>query len=689
MFAASELSRYLGVLFDIRTEPAISCHNPDCFVFLVGGPSTNPAVRTATDSQFPRVSNQGIVLRPARDGRSFIVAGGSPQATLWAVYTLVERWGVHYLLDRDLLPKRVEFRPPTFDLVQEPVFRIRQWRVVNEFAMGPASWGIADYRPILDQLAKLRFNRILAYIWPHQPFLDYSAHGIARSSAALFFGFHFPITPDMPGRRLFGSSVEFWNPDLPLNGPYRGFHDAAKRHLRNLMDYAQQRGMTSVLGLTATEFPPEFAPLFKNSQVVHQVGGQTIVPGSKTDIDDSTLADLSRAVLNSAIITYPNVQYIDLGMQEWRQWIGEYQRAWNGLDRKYHLGGPKALDQILAASRNRDSDYGAARAEAEVKGDIVSTYFYDRLLSPGGGLASRPKFLLDSVAEELFPYLAQMAPWASETLNSVDYTPARILRRVETLRRIAAGHLPAALIYTLQDDNVGVLPQLETGSLHKLNIELRGDGWDGFSTRYWLVGEQDPCVAYLAKVAWNAETTPEQVYRDQLRVICGSGCVEPMLGAFRELEGATRNLELHALGITFPVPGMIMKFWKPGTIQQEFIEIRQQYERALKFAEAASAAQSRTDPQYVNYYVGRLRFGVLYFQIIEAMKKGATAEAGGDRAEALREAKLAHELSRQSIEEYARVARDQSDRGAIAMLDEYVYRPLKDKVQSFKQETGP
>lgn len=688
-FAARELTRYLAVLFGIRAEAAVPSDCSKCFAFLVGNPSTNPAVAAAIGSHFPRVGEQGIVLRPVRGGHSFITAGGSPRGTLWAVYALVERWGVHYLLHGDILPKRAEFRPPTFDIVQEPVFRIRQWRVVNEFAMGPASWGIADYRPVLDQLAKLRFNRILIYVWPHQPFLDYATHGIARSSATMFFGFHFPITPDMAGRRLFGSRPEFWNPDLPLDGSYREFHEAAREHLRKLIAYARQRGMTCVLGLTATEFPPEFAPLFKDPQKVHQVGGQTIVPGSKTDIDDPILADLSRAVLNSAVTTYPNVQYIDLGMQEWRQWIAEYRRAWNGLDKKYHLGGEKNLAKILAAAHNRSNYYGAGRAEDEVKGDIVSIYFYDHLLSHRGGLARPTKFVLDSVAEELFPYLDRMAPWASETLNSVDYTPARILRRRETLRQIAAGRLPAALIYTLQDDNVGILPQLETGSLHKLDIELRRDGWVGFSTRYWLIGEQDPCVAYLAKAAWKADTTPEQVYRDQLRAVCGAGCVEPMLGAFQELEAATHELELHALGITFPVPGMAMKFWKRGAIQPEFINIRQRYERALKFAEAASAKQSGTNREYVNYYVGRLRFGVLYFRMIAAMRKGATAEARGDRDGALREARLAHDLARQSIEEYARVARDQSDRGAIATLDEFVDRPLKDKVQALKSETRP
>ena len=33
-----------------------------------------------------------------------VIGGGSPVATLWAVYELVERWGVRYLIDRDVYP---------------------------------------------------------------------------------------------------------------------------------------------------------------------------------------------------------------------------------------------------------------------------------------------------------------------------------------------------------------------------------------------------------------------------------------------------------------------------------------------------------------------------------------------------------------------------------------------------------
>ena len=104
----------------------------------------------------------------------------------------------------------------------EPEFTIRQWRVVNDFACGPESWGMGDYRPLIDQIAKLKFNRLYVFIYAYQPFLKFEAGGVTRSSGTLWFGFSYPITDDMIGRELFDDRREFWNPDLPSQRRFRG-----------------------------------------------------------------------------------------------------------------------------------------------------------------------------------------------------------------------------------------------------------------------------------------------------------------------------------------------------------------------------------------------------------------------------------------------------------------------------------
>ena len=146
--------------------------------------------------------------------------------------------------------------------------------------MGPASWGIADYRPIIDQLAKLRFNRLLIYIWPGQPFLPLEYKGIRQTSGTLFFGNRYPITDDMIGRSLFGGEKEFWNPDLPLSGDPARLAAQPFEHVQNIIGYGHSRGMECVMPANLTEFPREFKPLLSHLHPVDMVGTPTIGPGA-------------------------------------------------------------------------------------------------------------------------------------------------------------------------------------------------------------------------------------------------------------------------------------------------------------------------------------------------------------------------------------------------------------------------
>ena len=692
-FAAEQLCDYLEKLFGLQTRPMSNVSAKAEALFLIGSLDTDLAVQgKMEENAFPLVGEQGFILRRVQfQGRpSLVVRGGSPRATLWAVYELVERWGVHYLLHRDVLPAPCTFHLPDLNIVMEPTLSVRQWRVINDFACGPESWGMADYRPVLDQLAKLKFNRILLSVWPWQPFLHYEVKGVKRESATLWFDFHYPITDDMVGRHLFGDEEEFWNPDLPRGASYEAFTAAGEQLIHNLIDYAHQRGMECAIVATLTEFPPEFAPLLKDAQEVHQLAELTVVPSAETDIDDPALTELATAVLRATVDTYPEVDYVALGMPEFRQWSGLYERAWQVLDAKYSISSQRPLDDVLTAATQRAAyPGGEERALQEVKGDIVALYFYDRLLNEIYALkeSRRPdmKFIYNSVAEELFPVLESLVPRGWETLNFVDYTASRIVKRREVLESVPSREHACSLIYTLHDDNVGLLPQLATGSLYELTQDLCRYGWAGFSTRYWLIADHDPCVTYLAKAAWEEGIRHEDVYRDQIRAVCGGGCIEDMLTTFREVEATTVALEEHGLGLTFPVPGMLTKHWTPQPMSDELVADRQGYQRALDAAYRAREKAQSSGQSYVDYWIGRLRFGIGYLDMIAAVRRAAIAEADGKPVDAMQNAETALITARKALEAYADVVRDQSDRGAIAVMNEYVYRPLKEKVAALQK----
>jgi hypothetical protein len=153
-----------------------------------------------------------------------------------------------------------------------------------------------------------------------------------------------------------------------------------------------------------------------------------------------------------------------------------------------------------------------------------------------------------------------------------------LLGREPCLTVLSDGTLVTSYSYRGAHDNVGVLPQLATGSLHTLLGEMRQHHWAGFYTRYWTVSDLDPAIGYLARASWDATITPEAAYADQVCRVCGPGAVVPALRAFGIIERITLGLDEHGLGFGFPVPGMMTKHYDAGGLSPELLADRQGHE---------------------------------------------------------------------------------------------------------------
>ena len=709
-FAATELQRYLQRLFrvsvDIGSEPSASADA----VFLVGS-STRPPAHISGDATLPPLSDQSFLLRRTRCGTkpALAVIGGSPAATMWGVYELVERYGVRYLLSGDVYPDtQPVFSLPEIDRVFEPIFKARWFKTMGDFAMGMEGWGMADYRPFLDQLAKLKFNRIRIGGCASAPFLDLELKGVRRQSAVLWYGEHYPITPDMPGRRLFGNEPEFWNPDLPPpQTPCEQLIAAGQRHVHELIAYAHSRGIDASSVWSLTDFSKDFRSVIPDAQTVHQLGQLTVAPGPTVRPDDPVLTEIGGVVIRTILSEFPDADAYGFPVgTEFPSWIDLHAWAWQELDKQYGIERVLPLQEVLRRAGQRSDHWegGAARSVMEVKGHITGLYFLLHLWNSPDVLPKSGKpdarLVVYEVAEELWPILPHILPKNSEQSIVMDYNPTRVLRRRNVLATVPAQQIPTTLVLTLHDDSVGVLPLLTTHALHQLVGDMRKYGVSGFGTRQWLISDHDPAVAYLSQAAWDATATPQAVYTDQLRAVCGLAAVEPMLEVFREVEAVTTALEDHGMGLTFPHAGMMLRQWAPEPMSKELVDDKASYQRALDAVRQVPTPARPEGKAYVAYWSGRLQFAVQYFDAIELVKKAATAEkaardakqSGDDReyraklAEALREAEAAHTVAYRSIETYAAVAKNRADLGAIATLAEYVWRQLQRKVEELRAE---
>lgn len=698
-FAADELCSYLERLFGIRTHPATNLtdnltERVDAFL-LVGSPNSNPAVAEALQSRsWPELSDQGIALKRGtlKDKAALIIGAGSPKATMWAVYETVERWGVQYLIDGDVCPPKREWAGlPNLDVVMEPNMRVRCWRLVNDLAHGPVSWSLDENVRFLRQMAKLKYNRIHTYLWPHQPFVHYTFRGMPKPPGVLFFGQRHPIDQDTIGREKFKGMSVFTNPEFVNAETPEELHRRAVALVRGIHEEARRLGMETVVSFEPFNWPKEFLKVMPAAQQADQLGRLTIQPGEEQSLDDPLLREMVIMVVRAYIETYPNADFIQVGVPEKRRWLSQGREAYRRLDQQYDLSGLESYDELCARARSRTSfPGGGGRVERQVKGDLAILWLFDSLVRtadllerPGGG--EDVKLIYSSVTEELFPLVARITPSAGEVVNFIDYTASRVLRHRELIRQTPTEDVPVSLILTLADDNVGVLPQLATGTFHRLLPELRQSRWAGFYTRYWTVGEQDPAVYYLARASWDESFTPAEAYTRQLQRVCGPASVEPALQSFKLIEGITLGMDQHGLGFGFPVPGMMTKHYRAGGLSAAIKKDHQLYREALEHAREAYHLSRPEGRAYMNYFVGRLKFAVRYLDAADAFGATANALKANNSDEARRHVDVAYAAIRDALQIYADVAKDHGDLGAVALMNEYCYRPIREKRKELRE----
>ena len=81
-----------------------------------------------------------------------------------------------------------------------------------------------------------------------------------------------------------------------------------------------------------------------------------------------------------------------------------------------------------------------------------------------------------------------------------------------------------------------------------------------------------------------------------------------------------------------------------------------------------------------------MEFATKWVMVTESVRRAATAEDKHQTQQAVEEATNALALLREAIEAYAAVARNQTDRGAIALAVEYGHRPLEKKLSELNNK---
>lgn len=675
--AANELAAQFRRLFEAKVTVTDTKRAGDAFRVIVGSPQTNAAVRAAVAGR--KLTEQGIVL--TNKGGTLYVVGGSPRATLWAVYELGYRFGIRYLLREDIYPKTpISLKLDGIDVSLEPQLRTRTWRTVNDFAIGPESWPLAEHKRVLRQLAKMKFNRVMLSVYPWQPFVHYEFRGVKKQTGVLWYGERFDIPRDAAGKKAFGGKAVFENPDFAGKTTYGEMTAAGIAHLRGIIAEAKRLGMTVGLSISPLEFPKEFAKVLPGAKSSRGLNDLLVAPGAKQGFDDRTLKELVATKIRAYLKTYPGVDALYLTLPEFPEWDEHAAKAWNHFSGRFE-GDPPALKSLLARAAKRSLIAAGRRGERALKGNIVALAFLDRLFQDGTFLkrsnGKRVELVITALDPELFSYAKKLLPKGAAALNFVNYTARRVAANKRYLSRFPAKAVRSRLIMTLADDNVGVLPQSNTRRLASLVEEIRRLGWDGFSTRYWMPAELDPSVHFLSRAAWDPKTTARSAHDELFTTITGKQSISDRLWlAFGHIEQATELIDRHELGFAFPVKGMLMKHDRAEPPPKWWKDVETHYTQAMiELYRSRDPADIRAQP-LLFYYAKRGEYVLDYLKCLKELRAAALARKQGKKDQAIEHFETAVEAMYNAINTLSDVARDQSDRGLIAVLNKFAYRPL-------------
>jgi len=294
-------------------------------------------------------------------------------------------------------------------------------------------------------------------------------------------------------------------------------------------------------------------------------------------------------------------------------------------------------------------------------------------------------------SEALFPIL-EKALWPGATIaTSLGYTASRAVRAMDCMERLDAARVPASLVLTFQDDNVGSLPQVATGSLHLLAENLKRLGWRGFLSRHWPVGDLDPPAAYLARTAWEA-TTPERVYEDHLRHVYGAAAAPALAQALRLQEDATVILDLDFLSLFFPVLGILLRSLEAEEPMAEgLFHVRAIYEQARRLLDrAVPHVTGEAGRAELAYWRSRLDFAVEALVEKEWIHEGGVrvhaarrSSGDGERERRMAEAKACYQKAltagEAALAAMASQVRDDADRTSLAAYYHFFVREVRER----------
>ena len=335
------------------------------------------------------------------------------------------------------------------------------------------------------------------------------------------------------------------------------------------------------------------------------------------------------------------------------------------------------------------------RSERELRADVATLSALDVLINERGFDLSRARkgaqLIPSGLSPELHRFLPLIFSRGTQYFSTFGYLPAHVARRSDAFQLDGPDSIRISQVVSLEDDNIGLVPQLTGPAVGKIIETLRSAGAHGFLTRQWMHSNLLPTLHYLSHAAWERGWTPESAYQHLFGELCGPEALGRIERALLGIEKCTEDLHRNMLGISFPVPTWITNLWSgcgdraDALAPQVLTDIASGYEHAADELERAIGASRPAGRSYLRSLERHTRHAVHYLNALVELVAAFHARKDAARAREARlfepsnassEAAADHlercaELMRRACTTFAEGVRDRCDLGALASLNSY------------------
>ena len=184
-------------------------------------------------------------------------------------------------------------------------------------------------------------------------------------------------------------------------------------------------------------------------------------------------------------------------------------------------------------------------------------------------------------------------------------------------------------------------------------------------------------VYYLSRASFDAKITPAESLVDLVKPICGDGVVERLSNGFAAIEEVSALIEKNDPDFAVPDPKMFMENYLSSEPAPEWwAKATELYGTAVNEMYRGNTRARDGARPFILYQAKHFTFALHYMMAVDAARKAGIARAAKDTEGQVENLEVAVEQMHNALGIYADVARDNSDRGVIAVLNKYAYRPL-------------